>query len=969
MKTNRMNKKNSLGRKALVMALAFMMIMQFNCLTVASAWADTEETAIAQNEILQEEGIKEEALVNEAPVLLGEVQIAPQQEEVKELAEKAEAPEQEVKEEIKEEVKAEEVKAEAQAEVKTEVQEEVKEEAAAPENKEEAVKAETEKEAVQEAAEEPAQEAPAAPALIDMADGKLTVHITNILYINRTRPESSVDGKAVPWEYTFTISKNGSKAISHNGTYSYVGGATASASGQGFKAKFLQGFVLATPSSGIVRGDSLDGFRTIQRIANTKGESVTVTFTDGTTEIFKEADIYISPVYSIEENWVMYYNMIDRVSTGSGSWNNANGSATSYTKTFKDPSVGTPKAHYRFINWYNEDKDQYFAAGEKDKYTNDMFRSGEVRTVNVFAIWQPSVTVNYSVLGRTVKSAESFEGIDIYGYAPLNQDENTQFAGWFDEEGNLISEDAVYSAPALTGIEEEVIAPAVHTVYAGFTTNHTVKIIWDDQDREDSLRAESIETVLIENGEETELTETLSEENDWTYTFSGLNAYNADNSKTDYTAEELTVLGNSYDIAVNTIAETCTTVINLTFRPSITLTAASDSWTFDGEEHSNSEVTLTSGSLYEGDELIAIAAGKVMNEEDTEEGNNIVAEYKIFRGDEDVTSKYNITLEAGTLEILAAPVIEEPVIEEPVIEEPVIEEPVIEEPVIEEPVIEEPVIEEPVIEEPVIEEPVIEEPVIEEPAIEEPVIEEPAIEEPEEEAPATIEEPQQEPQDEEVIAETEVHEEEINEEAPVSGEPEEKPADKAPAKEDKADSQPASDRHAEDDDDDEIAPAVTTRPAAPQSIEAATAPKAAPADTVNTANAASIEEEITEEAVPTAAGTGAWAILNLMAAVLSAVLSLVLLVLGLTGRDHRFEAAADAAEGGEENKEIKRKGLLRILSLIPAIASIVIFILTEDLSQPMVLADRWTALMAVLLAVTALLAILSKKTERNAEEA
>ena len=851
MKTNRMNNKNSLGRKALVMALAFMMIMQFNCLTVATAWADTEETAIAQNEIIQEE-LKEAAPEKEAPVLLGKVQIAPQQEEVKELAEKEEAPKQEAKEEVKEEIKAE-----AQAEVKTEAKEEVKAEAAAQEVKE-AVKEEAQKEAVQEAAAEPAQEAPAAPALIDMADGKLTVHITNILYINRTRPESSVDGKAVPWEYTFTISKNGSKAISHNGTYSYVGGATASASGQGFKAKFLKGFVLATPSSGIVRGDSLDGFRTIQRIANTKGEIVTVTFTDGTTETFKEADIYISPVYSIEENWVMYYNMIDRVSTGSGSWNNANGSATSYTKTFKDPSVGTPKAHYRFINWYNEDKDQYFAAGEKDKYTNDMFKSGEVRTVNVYAIWQPSVTVNYSVLGRTVKSAESFEGIDVYGYAPISQDENTQFAGWFDEEGNLITEDAAYSAPALTGIEEEVIAPAVHTVYAGFITNHTVKIIWDDQDREDSLRAESIETVLIENGEETELTETLSEENDWTYTFSGLNAYDHNNSRINYTAEELTVLGNSYDITVNTIAETCTTVISLTFRPSITLTAASDSWTFDGEEHSNSEVTLTSGSLYEGDELVAIASGKVMNVEDTEEGNNTVAEYKIFRGEEDVTNKYNITLEAGTLEILEAPVIEEP---------------------------------------------------------------------------------------------------------------EEEPADKTPAKEDTADNKPASERPAapaEDDDDDQIAPAVTTRPAAPQTIEAAPAPKAAPADT---ANAASITAEIEEEAAPAAAGTGAWAILNLMAAVLSAVLSLVLLVLGFTGRKYRFEAAADAAEGGEENKEINRKGLLRILSVIPALASIVIFILTEDMSQPMILADRWTALMAALLAVTALLAILSKKTERNAEEA
>ena len=44
-----------------------------------------------------------------------------------------------------------------------------------------------------------------------------------------------------------------------------------------------------------------------------------------------------------------------------------------------------------------------------------------------------------------------------------------------------------------------------------------------------------------------------------------------------------------------------------------------------------------------------------------------------------------------------------------------------------------------------------------------------------------------------------------------------------------------------------------------------------------------------------------------------------------------------------------------------------IFTLTEDMSQTMVLADNWTALMAALLAVTAIMAILSKKSEKEVE--
>ncbi|MBP5491062.1 MAG: hypothetical protein J6Y10_10780 [Lachnospiraceae bacterium] len=84
----------------------------------------------------------------------------------------------------------------------------------------------------------------------------------------------------------------------------------------------------------------------------------------------------------------------------------------------------------------------------------------------------------------------------------------------------------------------------------------------------------------------------------------------------------------------------------------ITIKAADDEWTYDGTEHSNPEVTITEGTLFPGDELVATAVGSVKNVADTATGNNPVAEgYKIMHGDEDVTNNYAITVVSGTLTV------------------------------------------------------------------------------------------------------------------------------------------------------------------------------------------------------------------------------------------------------------------------------------------------------------------------------
>ena len=84
----------------------------------------------------------------------------------------------------------------------------------------------------------------------------------------------------------------------------------------------------------------------------------------------------------------------------------------------------------------------------------------------------------------------------------------------------------------------------------------------------------------------------------------------------------------------------------------LTVTAASQEWTYDGLPHTNDAVTVTAGELLNGDTMVAAATGKVINVADTAEGNNpVAAGFKVMRGDTDVTENYVITPVAGTLTI------------------------------------------------------------------------------------------------------------------------------------------------------------------------------------------------------------------------------------------------------------------------------------------------------------------------------
>ena len=83
----------------------------------------------------------------------------------------------------------------------------------------------------------------------------------------------------------------------------------------------------------------------------------------------------------------------------------------------------------------------------------------------------------------------------------------------------------------------------------------------------------------------------------------------------------------------------------------LTVKAADQEWTYDGEAHSCDDVVITAGTLLPGHVLSAENSGEVTNVSDSGVGNNTVSIVKIMNGEEDVTAQYKIDTQAGNLTI------------------------------------------------------------------------------------------------------------------------------------------------------------------------------------------------------------------------------------------------------------------------------------------------------------------------------
>jgi hypothetical protein len=132
--------------------------------------------------------------------------------------------------------------------------------------------------------------------------------------------------------------------------------------------------------------------------------------------------------------------------------------------------------------------------------------------------------------------------------------------------------------------------------------------------------------------------------------------------------------------------------------------------------------------------------------------------------------------------------------------------------------------------------------------------------------------------------------------------------------------------------------------------------------------------EIDDEQTALASGDdgqdASWALINLLAAVFSVLICLLLLVDFFRKKKDKDDREKNGKkEDGDEADEDKRsRNALRLGSVIPAAASVIIFCVTENVKNPMILADKWTLLMVVLFAAELLLAYLVAKKEENWDE-
>ena len=122
-----------------------------------------------------------------------------------------------------------------------------------------------------------------------------------------------------------------------------------------------------------------------------------------------------------------------------------------------------------------------------------------------------------------------------------------------------------------------------------------------------------------------------------------------------------------------------------------------------------------------------------------------------------------------------------------------------------------------------------------------------------------------------------------------------------------------------------LTPAPTSKPTASPTIEPTSTPK--PMVTEET------EIIIEPNATPEIAGKGHWALINLISAIGSVLFGILLLV----------------SKHEDDDETRKRNRMWKIVAVVDALAAIVVFALTENMKLSMVLVDKWTILMVLLI--------------------
>lgn len=133
------------------------------------------------------------------------------------------------------------------------------------------------------------------------------------------------------------------------------------------------------------------------------------------------------------------------------------------------------------------------------------------------------------------------------------------------------------------------------------------------------------------------------------------------------------------------------------------------------------------------------------------------------------------------------------------------------------------------------------------------------------------------------------------------------------------------------------------------------------------------EEVIDDGTTPLAGKENSWALVNLILTVVGMIVAVVLFV-GIfinkkkTEKTKFYKDNNDVVYSQEEQNRKSKSMIWRILAIVTAVVSLIVFIITEDMSLPMAMTDKWTLLMVILLAFEGLFTAIMYITRNNKKD-
>ena len=123
--------------------------------------------------------------------------------------------------------------------------------------------------------------------------------------------------------------------------------------------------------------------------------------------------------------------------------------------------------------------------------------------------------------------------------------------------------------------------------------------------------------------------------------------------------------------------------------------------------------------------------------------------------------------------------------------------------------------------------------------------------------------------------------------------------------------------------------------------------------------------DILPDPTPTTAPEGSWALINLICIILGGFAAIFSAFKSKDEDDEASEAEKDA-----DDEDRKKMRTAKVVNIIVGIAAVIVFIITENMSLPMALVDKYTILMAIM-AVANIIdtgLIINKANKDNSEE-